>query len=182
MTTPSEAAEPPPTHDRRPPGPEWEPPETIAAVLVVAVGILALGGLAAGIVPAVRSSYAINAPGSRSVGIALVIGSEWSQLVLAGVLLGLIALCWWRMDEWRNAIDPGKTIHLERYRKVVLGIEVALALTAAGAVAQLVGQVLEYADSGPVLLGQDLYIGANALAVIVVSATGVGLGRRLTRG
>lgn len=188
MTTVPAADEPAISEDDLgPPGPAWEFPEIGIVVVLVGVGLLALGGMATGIARgfAVPSPYP---PGlSRQfVGASIQLGAVWATFLPAALLLGLMGVCWWNLNEWEPDADevesPDDMVeaegHLRRGRGIVIATQIALVLTSTAAIAGLVGAILEY-QSASQLWPSYFYTGAQTLAVLLVATTGVLLGRRL---
>ena len=189
MTAMTHADEPPDTDRTGPSPPRWEFPEVAAVVVLAAVGVLALGGLATGIARSTQGGTAGGLPGRVYVGTSVLFGSLWASFVLAAVLLGLIGLCWWHLGEWEPASEDEESSHgtaealghASRTRSIVVWVQVALVVTAAGAISELVGALLETVGSGGAARwAADFNAGANALAVLAMAVTGVVLGRRLT--
>jgi hypothetical protein len=188
MTALTHADEPPYTDRTGPSPPRWEFPEVAAVVVLAAVGVLAVGGIAAGIVESQRNLGTSAPPGfdRQLLGGSLVAGSSWASLVVGIVLLGLVGLCWWNVGQWEpdgDDVDPESDDvealgHIGRCRAITVWIQVVLGVTALAAVADFVGGVIEHFDG--VDWAPNVDAGANMLAVLAVAGTGVVLGRRLT--
>ena len=189
MTALTNADEPPDT-DRTGPSshPRWEFPEIAVVVVLAAVGVLALGGLATGIARSFQGN-AISPPGfdRQYVGSSIQFGALWANVVLAAVLLGLMGVCWWNLGEWEPEPDEARSEdgaaeaegHINRGRNIVIAVQVALGLTSMAAIASLVGAIIGY-HSGIVYWAPDFNAGANAVAVLAMAITGVVVGRGLT--
>jgi hypothetical protein len=188
MTTVPIADEPEATaQDVGPPGPAWELPEIGVVVILIGVGLLAIGGLATGI------ARSFGAPGAyppgfdrQFVGASIQFGTTWASFVLAAVLLGLMGVCWWNLNEWEPEADDAQSPedraesegHLRRGCGIIVAIQIALVLTSAASIAALVGAILEY--QRPIVAWSiDFSVGAGTLAVLIVATTGVLRGRRL---
>ena len=130
MTTTSIAEEPPIiTDDTGPAPPSWEFPEIAAVVVLVAVGLLALGGLATGL----ATVWQQRLPGFNRVlaGRAVGLGGGWANVPLAGVLLGVMGVCWWTQRRWKPRLDnPSQgiiaAIHIGRCGAFAIWTQAAL--------------------------------------------------------
>lgn len=166
----------------------WEVPEIFGAGVLASVSVLAVGGLATGIARAVTES-ATNFPpglGSQEVWNAIEFGSEWAGPLLAIVVLGVLGLCWWQVDAWLEVTEsPGNDDddeseargHMHRARLIARWAIVALAVTAAGAIAGFVAEV--GANSGQSLWTIDIYGGGSMLAVLVLLGAAVLVNRKM---
>jgi len=163
----------------------WEVPELIALAVLVGVAVLAVGGLATGIVRSFSptSSFA----GSQDVWNAIEFGAQWANAILAAIVLGVLGVCWWQLEAWeevREEPDSENDLsealgHIQRTRRIISCTGVALGATAAGSVAGFVAQIGTY-GSNP-LWTLDILGAAEMLAVIVISGTGILVGRQLQR-
>ncbi len=125
----------------------------------------------------------------QTVGASIEFGSLWATVVLAVVLLGLIGVCWWHLGEWERGPEDDEPTqitaealgHTLRTRGIVLWVQVMFVITAAGAIAELVGAVMErFGTGGVASWASDFDTGANTLAVLAIAVTGVLFGRHLT--
>lgn len=172
--------------DRRRPA-DWAVPEIAAVVVLLAVGLLVLGGLASGVAAAWGSSGAFG-PGAGEVlaGSSIEIGAEWADPVLAMVLLGVLCLCWWQVDGWSSASDHGDPVdmadHIVRSREIAGWVSRTLVLTLAGSVALFVGVVLANSRAGSassLIWSRDIYEAASVLAVTTIASGGIWASGRL---
>ena len=150
------------------------------AFVLVAVALLALGGLATGL----AMSAARQVGYSRFLtGRSTEFGAAWASAVIAAVIFGVLGVCWWRLLTWEQRRDTGEgsvvaELHVARIRGLLTWIEVAFLLTSVASIAQLVGAVM--ASVGSVAIwAPDFNVGANMVAVLVIAVTGVVYGRRL---
>lgn len=164
---------------------DWEVPEVAAVVILTAVGILILGGLATGIAAAAGSQVALG-PGAGDVlaGASIQVGAEWAEPVLAIVLLGVLGLCWWHVSAYSGASDhaPSQVAsHIRRARQIARWVNGTLLLTLAGSIALVVGEVLTYSQShrSSLIWSHYIYEGASALAVAAITAGGLWASTRL---
>ena len=173
--------------DAREPRVDWEVPEMAAVVVLVAVGLLVLGGLATGIAAAAGAPEAVG-PGAGTVaaGSSIQLGAVWAEPLLAIVLLGVLGVCWWQVDAWSaapNDSDPPEVAgHIRRGRQIALWVNAALILTLAGSVALFAGLLLTNSHPGnlPSLVwSRDIYEAASVLAVATIAFGGIWAGTRL---
>lgn len=164
---------------------DWEVPEIAAVVILTAVGILILGGLATGIAAAVGSPGAFG-PGAGDVlkGASIQAGAEWAEPLLAIVLLGVLGLCWWHVSAWSDMSDhaPSQVVsHIRRGRQIARWVNGTLLLTLAGSIALLAGEVLTYSQShqSSLIWSHYIYEGASVLAVAAITAGGLWASTRL---
>lgn len=166
---------------------EWEVPEVAAAAVVLAVGLLVLGGLVAGIAAAAGAPTTFG-PGSGAVetGSSIQVGAAWAEPLLAIVLLGVLGVCWWWIDAWSEApSDTGgdeAARHIGRARAISGWVNGALALTLAGSVALLAGLLLTNSQAGnqsSLVWSRDISQAASVLAVAVIVSGGTWAGMRL---
>ena len=190
MPNSSEANDTLPANGTGPPSARWEFPELAAVVILASVGALALGGLATGIAESLQGpSGAPSGFDRQVVGYSITFGTLWASFVLAAILLGLMGVCWWHLGEWEQESEVDQTPqeraealgHASRTLNIVIWVQAALVLVAAGAISGLVGAILSTIGSGGTpAWAPDLNVEANTLAVLAMAATGVLFGRRLT--
>lgn len=168
---------------------KWEVPEVAAVAVVVVVAILAIGGIVSGF--AIAYGYNNQAFSTRqSVGSALSQGAAWAGPIVALLLLGGLAACWWQRAAWTEAIedaDDEETVaEARRYlgRSFAIGrwIQGAFLIAAIGAIASFVGNVLGLtAPAGTslpaYLWGRDVYAAGVLLATLVVTTVGLVIAR-----
>jgi hypothetical protein len=168
----------------------WEVPETAAAAVLVAVAVLMVGGLVAGIV-ASTTSYGGITPSGVVAGNAISFGATWAGPLLAIALLGVVGLCWWEFQAWSDASEPDEVRyrvvevagHIRRAHRISQWTQVALLLICAGAAALVVGSLLLSTGGGgsanSVNWSRTIVEVANLLAVLVVAGVGVWIGRKI---
>jgi hypothetical protein len=170
----------------------WEAPETAAVVVVVAVGVLAVGGLVAGIA-ASTASYGSFSPSHLATGTAIAFGAQWAGPLLAFVLLGVVGLCWWQSTAWTDASEPDDeqdrvsevTGHIRRAGQISRWTQGALLLTCVGAIALVVGSVLQTTGAGTtgsLNWARNVSQVASLLAVLVVAGAGIWIARQIDSG
>lgn len=98
MTSPSDAPEGGFRHA------EWELPEVLAAVIMVALVIVSLTALVAGIVVAASTSTS-GLSSAEAVGEAMQSATGWANPAYAFVLVAGVALVWWQARIWSGEID-----------------------------------------------------------------------------
>lgn len=166
---------------------DWEVPEVAAAAVVVAVGLLVLGGLATGIAAAAGAPGLLG-PGSGAAvaGTSIQDGAEWAGPLLAMVLLGVVGLCWWQVDRWSGApddVDAAEVAgHVLRSQRIARWATGALVLTLAGSIAHFAGYLLANTTVGnhsSFVWSHDIYEAASVLAVAVVASGGIWAAMRL---
>jgi hypothetical protein len=164
---------------------DWEVPEVVEVVILIAVGILILGGLATGIAAAVGSPGAFGpGAGDALAGASIQAGAEWAQPVLGIVLLGVLGMCWWQVSAWSHVLDHAPSqlaSHIRRARQIAKWVNGTLLLTLAGSIALLAGEVLTYSQShrSSLIWSHYIYEGASVLAVAAITAGGLWASTRL---
>jgi hypothetical protein len=177
--------------DDDPPEPPlaWELPEIAALAVLAVVGIVAAGGLAAGIGRAVAASDT-GFPGSDSqVWLAVQIGGQWASPLIAALLLGVFGLCWWQVQAWSEVTDAPEDDddvadalgHMGRAHRITLAARIAIVVTAAASIAAFVGTLGIYQGAAGPNWTIDLVVGASTVAVLVLLAAALWVGRRLQR-
>jgi len=173
--------------------PAWEVPETAAVMVLVAVGVLAVGGLVAGIV-ASTTSYGSFSPIHLATGTAIAFGAQWAGPLLAFVLLGVIGLCWWQSAAWADASEPDDeqdrvmevTGHIRRAGQISRWSQGALLLTCVGAIALVVGSVLQTTGVGgntdSLEWARNVSQVASLLAVLIVAGAGLWIAGQIDNG
>lgn len=166
---------------------DWEVPEVAAVAVLVAVGLLVLGGLATGIAAASGASGSIP-PGAGVVvaGSSIQTGAAWAEPLLAILLLGVLGLCWWQVDGWSDASEDTESSevagHLRRGRQIAVWVQGALILTLAGSASLFAGMLLVNSYGGnrsSLIWSRDLYQAASLLAVAALVSGGLWIGTRL---
>ncbi|MHB8264219.1 MAG: hypothetical protein ACYDGY_10850 [Acidimicrobiales bacterium] len=171
----------------------WEAPEVAAVAVLVAVTVLIVGGLVSGIV-ASTSTYGPFPATQLIAGAVITAGAEWADSLVAVVLLGVIGICWWQSEAWADASEPDDEHdrvlqaygHVRRANRISVLAQGALFLTCAGAIALLVGGVLQTTgqggNTGSLNWSHCIFQGANLLAVLVVAGAGYWAGRQVNSG
>lgn len=165
----------------------WEVPEVAAVVVLVAVGLLILGGLGTGIAATIGSTVPIGAgAGTEVTGESIAFGTTWAGPLLAMVLLAVLGLCWWQVHGWAEVSAEVEhheaSTHVLRGQRLAWWAKGALVLTLAGSFASLAGTMLtnSAAVAEPALIwSRDIYDVASVLAVAVIASGGVWIGTRL---
>lgn len=166
---------------------DWEVPEVAAVVILVAVGLLILGGLVTGIA-AVAGAPKSFGPGSGvlAAGSSIQLGAEWAEPLLAIVLLGVLCLCWWQVDTWSGALsdcDRAEVAgHIRRGQQIARWVNGVLVLTLAGSMALFAGILLTNSQSGnlsSLVWSRDIYEAASVLAIAAITSGGIWAGTRL---
>ncbi len=167
----------------------WEVPETAAVAVLVAVGVLIVGGLVAGIV-ASTASYGGITPTGIGTGTAISFGATWAGPLLAIALLGIVGLCWWQVDAWSDASEPdgerSRAVevagHIRRAHRISQWTQAALVLVCAGAAALVASSALLSTggvSANPVNWARIIVEGANLLAVLALAGVGIWIGRKI---
>ena len=170
--------------------PDWEVPETAAVAVLLAAGVLMVGGLVAGIV-ASTTSYGGITPSGIVAGNAISFGASWSGSLLAIALLGVVGLCWWQFEAWSDVSEPDDERdqvaevagHTQRAHRISQWTQAALLLNIAGAAALVVGTLLVSTGGGgsanSLAWSRTIVEVANLLAVLVVSGVGAWIGGKI---
>jgi hypothetical protein len=119
-------------------------------------------------------------------GAAINFGATWAEPLLAVALLGVVGLSWWQIEAWgemgegeiHDTDDPEALGHIERARRIGLAAEVALIVTLAGSVADLVGPVIEIPWGGARNWARYIISGASVLGVLAIAVGGWIIGRK----
>lgn len=188
MTDHSLPDAPPPVGDDPGPPPSWEVPEIIGVAVVTIVGILAAGGLGTGIARSIEFAQPNGFPGSSlETWNAVQFGSEWASPLIAALLLGVLGLCWWQLQAWSEIIESPDADddvaeaagHMRRARRMVRWTGAALVLTAAGSIAGCAAAIGAVVGEPGAEWSVEIYADADLLAVLVLLAAAVFVGRHL---
>jgi hypothetical protein len=165
----------------------WEVPEVAAVAVVIAVGLLVVGGVVTGIVDTV--SVHSRGAETQMAGLGILEGAMWAQPALAAILLGVLGACWWRIQAWsltggaRHEEEPSRASeHIGRERQIARWVLWALGLTAVGSVALFAGELMDTKGMPAPLWTTDVSVGASSLAVIAIAVAGMWVGRLLRNG
>ena len=156
----------------------WEVPEIAAMVVLIALGALAVGGLVAGIIAS--SGWSGSFPAPRYVtGEAITFGAAWAEPLLAIALLGVMGLSWWQLQAWDDTDGEGSGEddhkvrgHIRRALRIGLAAGIALVVTVAGSLADLIGTVMAIPGTGALNWSRYVISGASFVGVLVVATGG----------
>jgi hypothetical protein len=169
----------------------WVPAEVLATAILVTVGLLVLGGLATSIAAIVETKNLPFGVSVNQTGEFIELGSQWAGTLFSLLLFAVVGLCWWQVREWDKPEEAIEDEDLQeaqgrvrRAFKLVSYTQAGFILGIAGAIALLVGAVVESTESGGGLLAWsgDIYVGANALGATAMSSVGLWAVRYLLRG
>jgi hypothetical protein len=164
----------------------WEPPEVVATVVLAAVGIIALGGLVGAVVYA-ASNVVPGAFSPQAAWEAVGRGAAWSGPILTMILLGILAVCWWQARAWAALVSAHETAataaaHLYRSIRIAAWAVVATVLSVLGAVASVVSVIgFNRGLTADYVASVAIPVGADALAVLLLAATGLWLFTQIRR-
>jgi len=82
---------------------EWELPEVLAAVVMVAFVIVTITALVAGIVYAGSRNPGVGA--TQAVGESMEVATAWANPAFAFILVVGVGLVWWQVRIWSGEID-----------------------------------------------------------------------------
>jgi hypothetical protein len=175
--------------DDGPVRPAWEIPEMMIVALVASIGVLIVGGLAAGIARIVSDATEVPFGGGlQEIWSAVAFGAEWANFVVAAILLAALGLCWWQLQGWAEVTEEADDAddgaeafgHIHRALLLTNVVVGGLGLTAVGALAGVVAELGE--GNGQSFVPVDIYAGAEFVAVAALFTTGALVARRLRRG
>jgi hypothetical protein len=171
----------------------WEIQEVVATALLIAVAVIAVSAVAAGI----ASNAGGEGPESTRDAIAqtLLQSTLWAGVTTMFLLIASLGLIWWQVDGWSEALEdagtggtgidheggPGRSNeveearrHLGRNRLLAKWAGVSLVITSVGALGALVALGLEDEPfPGSVRLQQWFSNGGVVIATLVLGAAGV---------
>jgi hypothetical protein len=161
----------------------WKWPELLALAVLLAVAALALGGLVSGIL---NSTGNVGPPNisltvsSAAVGTVIELSAGWVSTLIAVLLFGILGLSWWQLEASSNVAvvadreEDGSQARgrIDRARRIVTWTFLAMAVTALGSVAGLVGSIMSHSGNDAFVFSwsQDVSAGASTLAVLVSGA------------
>jgi hypothetical protein len=157
----------------------WEVLEIIATVVLVAIGILALGGLVGALI-FVNSDEVVGGFSSQATWNAVGRGASWSGPLITMILLGVMGTSWFQARSWaappnaQSDTAAGFT-HLHRTVRIAGWTVVGLVLSFLGAVAS-VASVIGFnwsSISASYVASLAVPVGASALAVLLLASAGL---------
>jgi hypothetical protein len=169
----------------------WEIEEIAAAALLLVVAVLAVAGVAAGIVANTESGPF----GRVAVSDALLQSTLWAGVLIAFLVVSALALVWWQVDGWTDALEdlghdragagPAEeadesdesdeaVAHIRRSRALGTWGAVSLLVIAVAAVGGSVGVVLQQTAIPPSLDWQEVISSSgSALATVILAGVGI---------
>ncbi len=175
----------------------WEIQEIVAVALLGAIAVVAVTGVASGII---SNTVHVGHLFSEPAGQALIESTQWAGLLTAFVLLCALALVWWQVDGWTDALDDladdgsrssgeGDAVadidearrHVRRNRSLTTWAGVLLVITAVAAVALVVGVVIQQTPVVPSALdwNEIVSFGGQSLATTILAGAGLYAVRRV---
>jgi hypothetical protein len=157
----------------------WEVLETIAVVVLVAIGVLALGGLVGALI-FVNSDEVLGGFSSQATWNAVGRGASWSGPLITMILLGVMGISWFQARSWAvpanaQSDTPAVFTHLHRTVRIAGWTVVGLVLSLLGAVAS-VASVIGFnwsSISASYFASLAVPVGASALAVLLLASAGL---------
>lgn len=148
--------------------PAWEAPEIVAVAVLIAFFAMVIGAL---------------------VWNSIQFATTWAEPLLAIIILGVVGLCWWRVEAWSRLLgtkannDPNALGHIRRARRISLWALSGVIITAIGAVAGIIALVGFDIPSHPgrIVWSRVFGAGAGVLADITIAVAGVLVLNRLMR-
>jgi hypothetical protein len=81
----------------------WELPEIAAAALLVVIALLAVAGMASGVIGAAGG---INGfPSAEAVSTLLIQSTQWASVVAPFLVLSALGLVWWQVQGWAETLE-----------------------------------------------------------------------------
>lgn len=163
----------------------WQVLEIAALAVVVSTAVLIVAGVTSGILIGTVST--LGAPNQAGFA-AEFATAQWSGSFPALLLLGAIVACWWQQQLWTGPADDERPAEapwpLERAYRLARWANAGLALAVLGAIAALVGRVVEAGGGSGAEAVASSYVpsAAELLATILVAAAGTLMVLRLSRG
>jgi hypothetical protein len=154
----------------------WAVPEVAGASILIAFGLLVLGGLVSGIDLAATNQPAL---GNSLIPIwtSVASGASWAEPLLAIALLGATGLCWWQADRWADDANDSEDAlaYIRRARSLGNWMLGALGFTALGSIASLVAAVGLDLPSNTGQVGWSRVTEACAVTIAVIAIAVGGL-------
>ena len=158
---------------------QWEVPEIIATVVLVAIGILALGGLVGGLIFA-NSDQVLGGFSSQATWNAVGRGASWSGPLITMILVGVMGASWFQARSWAGpssakSATAAVVTHLHRTVRIAGWAVVGLVLSFLGAVASLTSVIgFNWSSiSASNVASLAVPVGASALAVLLLASVGM---------
>jgi hypothetical protein len=166
----------------------WEIQELAAAALLLVVSVVAVTGVAAGIVA--DTGPAPGPFGREAVSEVLLQSTLWAGVLIAFLVVSALGLAWWQVDGWSDALEDlnaddrdtsGSTeeadeavAHIRRNRALGTWGAVSLLVIARATVGGLVGVVLLQATIPSSLDWQQVISNSGSvLATVILAGLGV---------
>lgn len=156
----------------------WEVPELIATIVLVAVGVIAVGGLIGALV-FVNSDEVSGGFSSQTTWNAVERGASWSSPLIAMILLGVIGTMW---IQTRSRVGASSAQHeAARFSAHVRRTLCIAGWTVAGLVLSLLGAAADFAstiglywsyNSASFAASIAIPVGASAIAVLLLAVAG----------
>lgn len=172
------------------PGPKtpWEIQEIAAAVLLFVVAVVAITGVAAGIVADIGPGP--GPVGREAVSEVLLQSTLWAGVLIAFLVVSALGLVWWQVDGWTDALEDlgdddhdgsspteeadEAVAHILRNQALATWGAVSLVVIAMAAVGALVGVVLLQTTIPSSLDWQEVISNSgSALATVILAGVGV---------
>jgi hypothetical protein len=157
---------------------DWEIQEVVATALLIAVALVAVGAVAAGIDANAEGSFQ---PTRDAVAQALLQSTLWASVTTVFLLVAALGLVWWQVDGWSEALEgtgadgvEEARLHLRRNRALAKWAGVSLAVTSLAAIGTLVAVGLEDEPVNVSMrLQQWFSYGGGVIAALVLAAAGI---------
>ncbi len=151
----------------------WELPELGAVGILIAIAVLAVAGLASGIVGSTTQS--IGFPPHLLLAQVLFESTQWAGVSAAFLLLAATGLIWWQVQGWSEALeddaaDSTARRHLRRGRALALWTGVSLVISSVATIGTLVGVLWE---EGATPLQQWISASGEVAAALILAAVGI---------
>ena len=157
---------------------QWEVLEIIAVIVLVAIGILVVGGLLGALIFA-NSDEIPGGFTTQATWNAVSRGAAWSGPLTSMILLGLMGVAWFQARPWAvhaSAHSDRATVsaHLHRAVRIAGWTLAGLVLSFFGAVASLVSVIgFNWSNnSASFVASLAIPLGASALAVLLLAGAG----------
>jgi hypothetical protein len=157
----------------------WDVPELIATIVLVAVGVIAVGGLIGALV-FVNSDEGPGGFSSQTTWNAVERGASWSSPLIAMILLGVIGTMW---IQTRSRVGASSTQHevaqfsayVRRTLRIAGWTVAGLVLSLLGAAADFASTIGFYWSYNSVSFAASIAIpvGASAIAVLLLAVAGI---------
>jgi hypothetical protein len=165
----------------------WVWQEVLSAAALGSLGLIVLGGLAAGIATSTQSGFPVS---PLNIGwTAVQSGTSWANPYFAIFLLAILGTTWWMRREWLDGREDDEeeevSRHLDRSRGLQVGAQVGLLIVALAAILGFVAILEENLNAGGTQSALDtsteIGFGVDAAAVLLLVVVGLWVSRRLDR-